>query len=171
MHKRIRQQGLEIVPHIFVVTRLIPDSKGTSCNQRLEKINGTSNAQVLRVPFRQENGEILQQWVSRCVFPTNTLPPRPLFFLPPPAVPSPPPPKKKGRVTLSGVLGCLPSCPPAGTFHARVGSVSCLLFLLTCCSSSPFSLDSIVQDATISLSTCIVVTLHQLRHSRVSLSN
>ena len=95
MHKRIRQQGLEIVPHIFVVTRLIPDSKGTSCNQRLEKINGTSNAQVLRVPFRQENGEILQQWVSRCVFPTNTLPPRPQLVPPPPARPSPPPPPKK----------------------------------------------------------------------------
>ena len=64
--KRIDQQGLEIVPQILVVTRLIPDAKGTTCNQRLEMINGTTNAQILRVPFKQKNGEVLQQWVSRC---------------------------------------------------------------------------------------------------------
>ncbi len=66
MRKRIDQQGLEIVPQILVVTRLIPDAKGTTCNQRLEMINGTTNAQILRVPFKQKNGEVLQQWVSRC---------------------------------------------------------------------------------------------------------
>ena len=65
MRRRIEQQGLEIVPQILVVTRLIPDSKGTACNQKLEKINGTTNAQILRVPFRQSNGNVLQQWVSR----------------------------------------------------------------------------------------------------------
>ncbi|KAL3145535.1 Sucrose-cleaving enzyme [Trebouxia sp. C0010 RCD-2024] len=65
MRKRIAQQGLDVVPQILVVTRLIPDAKGTTCNQRLEKINGTTNAQILRVPFRQQNGEVLQQWISR----------------------------------------------------------------------------------------------------------
>ncbi|DBB12256.1 hypothetical protein WJX82_005134 [Trebouxia sp. C0006] len=65
MCTRIDQQGLEIKPQILVVTRLIPDAKGTTCNQRLEKINGTTNAQILRVPFKQKNGEVLQQWVSR----------------------------------------------------------------------------------------------------------
>lgn len=68
MHKRIKQQGLEIVPQILVVTRLIPESQGTACNQPLEKINGTTNAQILRVPFRQQNGEVLQQWISRYVW-------------------------------------------------------------------------------------------------------
>lgn len=67
MHKRIKEQGLDIVPQILVITRLIPQSKGTSCNQPLEKINGTTNSQILRVPFRQKNGEVLQQWISRCV--------------------------------------------------------------------------------------------------------
>lgn len=65
MRKRIDQQGLEVVPQILVVTRLIPDAKGTTCNQRLEKIDGTTNAQILRVPFKQKSGEVLQQWVSR----------------------------------------------------------------------------------------------------------
>lgn len=69
MRKRIEQQGLEIVPQILVVTRLIPDSKGTTCNQRLEKIHGTINAQILRVPFRQQNGDVLQQWISRLAPP------------------------------------------------------------------------------------------------------
>ena len=67
MRKRIKQQGLDIVPQILVITRLIPESKGTSCNQPLEKIDGTTNAQILRVPFRQKNGEVLQQWISRCI--------------------------------------------------------------------------------------------------------
>lgn len=65
MRKRIKQQGLDVVPQILIVTRLIPDAKGTSCNQQLEKINGTTNANILRVPFRQKNGEVLQQWISR----------------------------------------------------------------------------------------------------------
>ena len=73
MHKRIEQQGLDVVPQILVVTRLIPDAKGTSCNQRLEKINGCSNAQILRVPFKQKNGDVLQQWVSRYVSVNNLL--------------------------------------------------------------------------------------------------
>lgn len=46
------------------VTRLIPDAKGTSCNQRLERISGTQHTYILRVPFRNENG-ILKKWISR----------------------------------------------------------------------------------------------------------
>lgn len=46
------------------VTRLIPDAKGTSCNQRLEKISGCEHSHILRVPFRTEHG-ILRQWISR----------------------------------------------------------------------------------------------------------
>ncbi|CAN6468215.1 unnamed protein product [Victoria cruziana] len=61
---RIQKQGLNISPRILVVTRLIPDAKGTTCSQRLEKISGTHHSHILRVPFRTENG-ILRKWISR----------------------------------------------------------------------------------------------------------
>ncbi|KAF3444274.1 hypothetical protein FNV43_RR13964 [Rhamnella rubrinervis] len=61
---RIREQGLIVKPRILVVTRLIPDAKGTKCNQELEDIIGTRYSSILRVPFRTEKG-ILNKWVSR----------------------------------------------------------------------------------------------------------
>ncbi|XP_030454902.1 sucrose synthase 2 [Syzygium oleosum] len=61
---RIQKQGLDIAPKILIVTRLIPDSKGTSCNQRLERVSGTEHSYILRVPFRSEQG-ILRKWISR----------------------------------------------------------------------------------------------------------
>ncbi|KAJ7538270.1 hypothetical protein O6H91_11G040900 [Diphasiastrum complanatum] len=61
---RIRQQGLDIKPQIIVVTRLIPDAKGTTCNQRIEKVSGTEHSRILRVPFRSDKGT-LHKWVSR----------------------------------------------------------------------------------------------------------
>ncbi|KAK4490439.1 hypothetical protein RD792_001116 [Penstemon davidsonii] len=61
---RIKQQGLNMKPQILVVTRLIPDAKGTKCNQELEPVMNTKHSHILRVPFRTENG-ILRQWVSR----------------------------------------------------------------------------------------------------------
>ncbi|KAK2645491.1 hypothetical protein Ddye_020686 [Dipteronia dyeriana] len=61
---RIQKQGLDIIPKILIVTRLIPDAKGTTCNQRLEKVSGAEHAHILRVPFRTENG-ILRKWISR----------------------------------------------------------------------------------------------------------
>ncbi|KAI4299664.1 hypothetical protein L6164_033099 [Bauhinia variegata] len=61
---RIKQQGLNVKPQILVVTRLIPDAKGTKCNQELEPIIGTKHSNILRVPFYTEKG-ILRQWVSR----------------------------------------------------------------------------------------------------------
>lgn len=60
----IKKQGLQITPQIIVVTRLIPEAQGTTCNQRIEKISGTHYSRILRVPFRSEKG-ILQQWISR----------------------------------------------------------------------------------------------------------
>lgn len=65
MEERIYKQGLDFKPKILVVTRLIPNSQGSSCHQRYEKIAGTHNAAILRVPFRNEHGEILQDWISR----------------------------------------------------------------------------------------------------------
>lgn len=61
---RAKQQGINAKPQILVVTRLIPDAKGTKCNQEIEPIFGTKHSNILRVPFRTENG-ILRQWVSR----------------------------------------------------------------------------------------------------------
>ncbi|KAJ7972997.1 Sucrose synthase [Quillaja saponaria] len=61
---RIQKQGLNFSPRILIVTRLIPDAKGTTCNQRLERVSGTEHSHILRVPFRSENG-ILRKWISR----------------------------------------------------------------------------------------------------------
>ncbi|XP_077230868.1 sucrose synthase 1-like [Tasmannia lanceolata] len=61
---RIKQQGLDITPRILIVTRLLPDATGTTCNQRLEKVLGTDHTSILRVPFRTEKG-ILRKWISR----------------------------------------------------------------------------------------------------------
>ncbi|KAM1463206.1 hypothetical protein ACFX1Q_047220 [Malus domestica] len=58
---RIKQQGLTVKPQILVVTRLIPEARGTKCNQELEPINGTKYSNILRVPFRTEKG-ILRCW-------------------------------------------------------------------------------------------------------------
>nr|KAJ0191034.1 hypothetical protein LSAT_V11C800453730 [Lactuca sativa] len=61
---KLKHQGLDIKPKILIVTRLIPDAKGTSCNQRLERVSGTEHTNILRVPFRTEKG-ILKKWISR----------------------------------------------------------------------------------------------------------
>lgn len=64
MLARIQKQGLDFTPRILIVTRLIPDAKGTTCNQRLERVSGTDYTHILRVPFRSEKG-ILRKWISR----------------------------------------------------------------------------------------------------------
>ncbi|XVF71019.1 hypothetical protein PTKIN_Ptkin12aG0000800 [Pterospermum kingtungense] len=46
------------------VTRLIPDARGTKCNQEWEPIIGTKYSHILRVPFRTESG-VLRRWISR----------------------------------------------------------------------------------------------------------
>lgn len=65
MYARMEQQGIEIEPRIVVVTRLIPEAKGTTCDQPTERIAGTSHAQIVRVPFRDQAGEIIPHWISR----------------------------------------------------------------------------------------------------------
>jgi sucrose synthase len=65
MLRVLADQGLDIVPQIVVVTRLIPEAQGTTCDQRLEPIAATEQARILRVPFRNADGEIVQQWISR----------------------------------------------------------------------------------------------------------
>lgn len=65
MRLQLREQGLDIDPQIAVVTRLIPEAEGTSCNQRIEPIAGTKSSRILRVPFCDDTGEIVPKWVSR----------------------------------------------------------------------------------------------------------
>jgi sucrose synthase len=65
MRERLHQQGLEIDPQVVVLTRLIPEAEGTTCNQRIEAIAATAQARILRVPLRNASGEILPRWISR----------------------------------------------------------------------------------------------------------
>ncbi len=65
MRQRLQEQGIDIEPRILVVTRLIPEAQDTTCDQPTEKITGTRNAIILRIPFREEGGEIVPQWISR----------------------------------------------------------------------------------------------------------
>jgi sucrose synthase len=65
MSVRMREQGLDIEPRILIVTRLIPEAPGTTCGQRWERVAGTEHAAILRVPFRDEEGRVVPQWISR----------------------------------------------------------------------------------------------------------
>ena len=66
MRNRLYEQGLmDIDPRIIVLTRLIPESEGTNCHERIESISRTENSYILRVPFRNKDGQILPHWISR----------------------------------------------------------------------------------------------------------
>jgi sucrose synthase len=65
MRQRLYEQGLDIEPQIVVITRYIPDASSFTCQERLEPIAGTHQAKILRVPFRNHNGEVITQWISR----------------------------------------------------------------------------------------------------------
>ncbi|MCB0283269.1 MAG: sucrose synthase [Calditrichaeota bacterium] len=65
MRQRIYDQGLDIEPQIIVITRQIPEAGNTTCNQVKEDIIGTKNAKILRVPFKSEQGDIINHWISR----------------------------------------------------------------------------------------------------------
>jgi sucrose synthase len=65
MQERLLQQGIDIEPQVVVLTRLIPQAEGTNSDQRIEPVAGTRNARILRVPFRNEAGEIVPHWISR----------------------------------------------------------------------------------------------------------
>lgn len=68
LQEDIKLAGLDILgvqAKVMILTRLIPNSDGTRCNERLEKIYGTKNAWILRMPFREFNPKITQNWLSR----------------------------------------------------------------------------------------------------------
>jgi sucrose synthase len=58
-------EGLGVQPKVIILSRLIQNSDGTRCNERLEKVHGTDNAWILRVPFREFNPKVTQNWISR----------------------------------------------------------------------------------------------------------
>ncbi|MDY6937553.1 MAG: sucrose synthase [Cyanobacteriota bacterium] len=60
--------GLDVLgvhPKVIILSRLIPNADGTRCNERLEKVWGTDDAWILRVPFREFNPKMTQNWISR----------------------------------------------------------------------------------------------------------
>ncbi len=68
LQKEFERQGLDVLgvyPKVIILTRLIPNSEGTRCNQRLEKVRGTDNGWILRVPFREFNPKLTENWISR----------------------------------------------------------------------------------------------------------
>ena len=68
LHEDITLAGLDgfnVQPKVIILSRLIPNNDGTRCNERLEKVHGTENAWILRVPFREYNPNLTQNWISR----------------------------------------------------------------------------------------------------------
>ena len=65
MCRWFEEQGVNVTPRILIVTRQIPESEGTQCHVRLERVHGCNYTDILRVPFREPNGEVLPHWISR----------------------------------------------------------------------------------------------------------
>ncbi len=65
LEEDLRRSGLGISTKIIIVTRLIPENEGTCSDQRLEKVRGSKNVWILRVPFVDGHGRVLPQWISR----------------------------------------------------------------------------------------------------------
>lgn len=61
----LEEAGLDVLPKIVVLTRLIPNPLDTDCNKRHEKIYNTKNAWILRVPFKEHNKKVTDNWISR----------------------------------------------------------------------------------------------------------
>ena len=65
MLSTIKNSGVNATPKILILTRLIPNAEGTTCNKRLEKVYDTKNTYILRVPFRDQNKKVKENWISR----------------------------------------------------------------------------------------------------------
>ena len=68
LHEDVKLAGLDVLgiePKVIILTRLIPNCEGSWCNQRLEKLQGTHNAWILRVPFEEFNPKVTQNWISK----------------------------------------------------------------------------------------------------------
>ena len=62
---QFKESGIEATPRIIVLTRLIPDAEGTTCNVVRERIHGSEDCWIVRVPFRDSSGEVIPHWISR----------------------------------------------------------------------------------------------------------
>jgi sucrose synthase len=56
---------LGIHPQVLILTRLIPNCEGTACALPLEKIANTEYGWILRVPFREFNPNVTQNWLAK----------------------------------------------------------------------------------------------------------
>jgi sucrose synthase len=68
LRENLHLAGLDLIdiqPQVVVLTRLIQNCEGTACDRRLEKIYGTENAWILRVPFQDGNPQITHNWISK----------------------------------------------------------------------------------------------------------
>jgi sucrose synthase len=65
MVESLKLAGVKAKPKIIILSRLIPNAEGTRCNQRLEKVIDTKNVWILRVPFREYNKQVTDNWISR----------------------------------------------------------------------------------------------------------
>lgn len=64
----IKLGGLDLLgiqPQVIILTRLIPNCEGTLCNQRWEKVDGTANTWILRVPFQAVDSQASQNWLPK----------------------------------------------------------------------------------------------------------
>ena len=61
----LKESGVDVIPKIVILTRLIPNAGETKCNVRLEKVYNTRNSWILRVPFRKHNEKVTDNWISR----------------------------------------------------------------------------------------------------------
>ncbi|MBI1321410.1 MAG: sucrose synthase [Candidatus Hydrogenedens sp.] len=65
MSERFAAAGVQLKPHIAILTRLIPNAEGTTCDQPREHVNGSDNCWIIRVPFQHADGSVHPDWVSR----------------------------------------------------------------------------------------------------------
>jgi sucrose synthase len=65
LQQRFADCGIDTQPRIIILTRLIPHAEDTTCNVPREKVHGTDDCWIVRVPFRDERGEVISQWISR----------------------------------------------------------------------------------------------------------
>lgn len=65
LRHRFYESGLEIKPHVAILTRLIPNAEGTTCDQPREKVIGSEACWIIRVPFRNQDESVHPSWISR----------------------------------------------------------------------------------------------------------
>ncbi|MER3476942.1 MAG: sucrose synthase [Leptolyngbya sp. ERB_1_2] len=68
LHQEIELAGLSMLniqPQVVILTRLIPNCEGTQCSLPLEKVDDTESTWILRVPFREFNPKITDNWISK----------------------------------------------------------------------------------------------------------